>query len=181
MDADLELRREAYAAFMHEFVDESDRACVILASAEIELRFQQLFEKVLVTNSKLKKDLFDFRGPLGGFSSRVKLAFSMGLIDKEFFEVLEAFRAIRNEIVHKGSGASLADPKLIMLSNEMLKPFKKSPKFSTWMNEHDHLTKTQIEFRYALSFVILMIEYSTQEATKIKLRTQSCDPEKYIQ
>lgn len=180
MEDNFDARKDAYVAFMDEFMNESDRACIILASAEIEHRLQLLFEKVLHTNAKLRRDLFGYRGALGGFSTRAKLAYALGLIDKQFFDYLEEFRAIRNKIVHDGAGASLEDASLVASTEKILQSFRISRKFATWANEHGHLTLKQIEFRYALSFMILMLEYATQEATKIQVRTQSCNPETYI-
>jgi len=70
--------REAFAEFMDEFMNESDRACIILASAEMEARFELLFSKFLKANAKLREHLFSFTGPLGSFSARVKMAYGGG-------------------------------------------------------------------------------------------------------
>ena len=103
--------RDAFGDFMDEFMNESDRACIILASAEIEVRLELLFEELIKSKSnKFRKDLFDFTGPLGSLSARIKMAYALNLITKDFYDLLELFRSIRNKIVHKGTEASLETP-----------------------------------------------------------------------
>ena len=72
----------------HDFMGESDRASIILASAEMEVRLELLFTKFLKTNSELRKSLFSFVGPLGSFSARIKMAYALNLITKEFYDLL---------------------------------------------------------------------------------------------
>jgi hypothetical protein len=172
--------RDAFGEFMDEFMNESDRACIILASAEMETRFELLFGKFLKANAKLKEDLFNFTGPLGSFSSRVKMAYALGIIAKDFYDLLELFRLIRNKIVHKGTAASLADPDIKVLCSKILQNFRKSEKFKRWAFRVEGLTEDQYQFRHALSFIIVMIEHTTKFLDPLNTVPHSCDPEEYI-
>ena len=135
--------RQAFNNFMTEFMNESDRACVILASAEMEVRLELLFIRFLKTNADLRKDLFSFAGPLGSFSARIKMAYALNLITKDFYSTLDLFRAIRNKIVHKGVHASLEEPDLKTQRDELLKPFINSNKFNSWTFKEVHLSEDQ--------------------------------------
>lgn len=172
--------REAFSHFMDEFMYESDRACIILASAEMEARLELLFSKFLITNSNLKKELFSFTGPLGSFSSRIKMAFALNLIDKDFYKLLDLFRSIRNKIVHKGVHTSLEDADIEGLCKEFLSYFTTSRKFNSWVFSNENLSIMQRQFRSAISFVIIMIEHTTVFVERTNVTPHSCNPEIYI-
>jgi DNA-binding MltR family transcriptional regulator len=172
--------RDVFAVFMNEFMNEGDRACIILASAEMEARFQLLFEKLLGVNSRLKKELFGFTGPLGAFSARVKMAYALKIITKDFFDLLEAFRSLRNKIVHKGVHASLKDPDVSKASQSILRYFRESKKFKKWAFAIEGMDQEQSEFRHALSFMILMIEHTTEFLEPTRITPHSCDPEEFL-
>lgn len=172
--------RDAFAGFMDEFMNESDRACIILASAEMEARFQLLFEKLLRVNSALEKKLFGFNGPLATFSARVKMAYALKIIAKDFFDLLEAFRSVRNKIVHKGVRTSLKDPEVAKASEAILAHFSKSRKFERWAFAISGMDRDQYQFRHAIGFMIAMIEHTTEFLEPIAMKPHSCDPEEFL-
>lgn len=172
--------REVFHDFMEEFMGESDRASIILASAEMEVRLELLFTKFLTTNSELRQSLFSFTGPLGSFSARIKMAYALNLITKDFYELLDVFREIRNKIVHKGVHASLESPELKYACQKLLLYFKNSEKFDSWVFKIDGLTENQYRFRSAISFIIVMIEHTTESLEHINITPHSCNPEEYI-
>ena len=45
--------------------------------------------------------MFQSSGPLGSFSTKISLAYLMGLISEEFFKGLEIMRHIRNRFAHR--------------------------------------------------------------------------------
>lgn len=51
-----------------------------------------------------------FNAPLGTFSSRIKAAYSFGLLMKEQFEDLETLRRVRNKFAHNWEGVGLEQP-----------------------------------------------------------------------
>jgi DNA-binding MltR family transcriptional regulator len=86
-----------------DLVEESDRGCVLVGAAILERRLEDIFRHVFDRNGiakKLQDALFDANGPLGTFSSKAKLAYSLGLIPKNTYEDLDAVRRIRNDFAH---------------------------------------------------------------------------------
>lgn len=159
---------------------ESDRACIILASAEMEVRLELLFKRFLNTNSELRQSLFSFVGPLGSFSARIKMAYALSLITKDFYDLLNLFRDIRNKIVHKGVHVSLEDPAVKSSCEELIDYFSKSKKFERWAYNIEGLSDKQNRFRSAISFMIIMIEHAAQTVEQINVEPHSCDPEEFI-
>ena len=177
---ELHTGREVFHGFLEEFISESDRASIILASAEMEVRLELLFTKFLKTNSELRQSLFSFVGPLGSFSARIKMAYALNLITKEFYELLDIFRDIRNKIVHKGVHASLEEPEVKESCEKILKYFSNSPKFDSWVFKIEGLTENQYRFRSAISFIIVMIEHTTEFLEPMNVTPHSCNPEEHI-
>ena len=88
--------------------DERGLALALAAFAEDTLG--RLLTTYLI-DCKQAKDLVDgFNAPLGTLASRMKAAFSFGLLTKEQYEDLEVARKIRNRFAHDWEGVSLAQP-----------------------------------------------------------------------
>lgn len=84
-----------------ELEKESDRGCALLAAAFLENELAALLDYFLVeTSESFKKQLFDFNGPLGTFSSRIKIAYALGLISRKTKDALDLIRKIRNRFAH---------------------------------------------------------------------------------
>lgn len=179
-ESEYERRREEYVLFMEEFMNESDRACIIVASANMESRLQTMLTTFLSLNKASAKELFSFNGPLGTLSSRLKLAYALRLIDKAFFSHLETFRKIRNDVVHHGASVSLTEPSINARVQSILSYFRQSKKFNRWATKIEKLNEDQKDFRYCLSFLALMIEHTTINLQPIINQSHSCDPELYI-
>ncbi len=86
-----------------ELLNESDRGCVLVGAAMLEQSLEGLFQHVFKNNEipkKVQSSLFDFNGALSNFSSKIKLAYSLGFISKRLYEDLETVRKIRNGFAH---------------------------------------------------------------------------------
>ena len=84
-------------------MEESDRGCVLVAAAILENCLEELFRNIFTRNKvskKLQDSIFDFNNPLSTFSSKIKLAYSLGHISRQLFEDLETIRKIRNKFAH---------------------------------------------------------------------------------
>lgn len=100
--------------------NESDRGVVLISSELIHNYLTNLFEKYLILNSKLKDTLLNNPlAPLNTFSNKIKMAYSLGLIDKNQFNNLECIRKIRNKFAHRIFDASFDDPEIIGWCNEL--------------------------------------------------------------
>jgi len=94
--------------------NESDRGVVLISAELIHNYLTKLFQKRLILNSKLRKDIIDnSMAPLHTFSSKIKMAYSLCLIDKEHYENLECIRQIRNKFAHRIFDASFDDDEII--------------------------------------------------------------------
>lgn len=79
---------------------ESDRGCCLLAVSFLENELKLLLSEKLVGEKKTKEDLFGVNGPLGTFSSKIILSFSIGLLSKSLKNDINSIRKIRNEFGH---------------------------------------------------------------------------------
>jgi DNA-binding MltR family transcriptional regulator len=79
---------------------ESDRGCCLLAVSFLDNELKLLLEEKLIGDAKFKNNLFDVNGPLGNFSSKINLSFSIGVICNELKNDINVIRKIRNEFGH---------------------------------------------------------------------------------
>ncbi|MBS7788311.1 hypothetical protein KIH23_13465 [Flavobacterium sp. CYK-55] len=80
--------------------EETDRGCALLAVSFLEQSIEKCLSNKLIGSKNHKKLLFDFNGPLGNFSNKLSISYSVGLIDKVEFEELQKIRQIRNLFAH---------------------------------------------------------------------------------
>lgn len=100
--------KEPSSLTFDEFADEllaetQPRALIILASSQIDFTLRGVIEAYLLPKSTKAKDpdeLLDGDVPLGTFSSRIKIVRRLGLIDENFYELLNKLRGIRNSAAH---------------------------------------------------------------------------------
>lgn len=102
------MRKEPKTLTFDEFADEllaehQPRALVILASAQIDTQLRQVVEGFLwpkVGKAKDADELFDGESPLSSFSSRIKIAVRLGIIDGHLADALDKLRDVRNQAAH---------------------------------------------------------------------------------
>ena len=127
---------------LQEFLDdlrlESERAAVILAVAKLDVALFELLSKFLLSPPSSQDNLLDQDGPLSAFSSRINIAYRLGLIDAEFTRSLHLVRRIRNAFAHDISGCSLeAGPQRDRV-RELANPFLRSSDFRLINNIYIH-------------------------------------------
>jgi DNA-binding MltR family transcriptional regulator len=86
--------------FLQEFNGESDRGAVLTAGAYLDERLSEMLKGFLAEVKETDDLLFGFNAPIGTFSSRIKAAYSLGLIQENEFKELNTIRKIRNEFGH---------------------------------------------------------------------------------
>lgn len=83
MKEDIDLNK-----FSEMLKNESDRGVVLISAELINNYLTSLFEKYLILNKDLRKDILEYSlAPLHTFSNKIKMAYSLGLIDKEKYKV----------------------------------------------------------------------------------------------
>jgi len=91
-----------------EFEKESDRAVVVLGAAKLDNLLYQLLAARLIPCSSGDDELLDGDRPLSTFSSRINIAYRLGLITHNFAKALHLVRKLRNDFAHEYSGISIA-------------------------------------------------------------------------
>lgn len=80
--------------------DETDRGCALMAASFLDNRIKQLIERQLISD-KCTDELLSPSGPIGTFSNRINIAFSMALIPSAMRRDLHILRKIRNDFAHE--------------------------------------------------------------------------------
>lgn len=98
-----------YLPYLEELGKESPRGKVLISTGFMEQVLKEILCAFLMEN-KVAEELFEGgNAPLGTFSARTKLAFTLGLISEKEFQDLDLIRKIRNEFAHNVK-ASFDDP-----------------------------------------------------------------------
>jgi DNA-binding MltR family transcriptional regulator len=93
-------------AVLDEIKGASDRALGIIAESLVEIHLTKLIKQAFIQETKVgsketvQAKMFQSSGPLGPFSTKIRMAYLMGLISEEFFKNLEIMRDIRNRFAH---------------------------------------------------------------------------------
>jgi len=115
MKEDIDLNK-----FSEMLKNESDRGVVLISAELINNYLTSLFEKYLILNKDLRKDILEYSlAPLHTFSNKIKMAYSLGLIDKEKYKDLDYIRKIRNKFAHRIFDASFEDIEIIKWCKEI--------------------------------------------------------------
>lgn len=97
----IEEQFEEILSFRRAISSESDRGCVLFAASYLDASLSKLLCESLVANKNVEKDLFEGTMPLATFSSRIKMAFYLGLISQKCRQNLDMIRSIRNDFAHR--------------------------------------------------------------------------------
>ena len=107
-EANLSMR--AVHKFRESLTPETDRGCALMAAAFLDERIMDLIKANLVSDARLAQKAFDASGPLGSFSSRIDMAYLMGLIPKNALRDLHLLRKIRNDFAHVSDKLTFETP-----------------------------------------------------------------------
>ncbi|TXI09803.1 MAG: hypothetical protein E6Q76_04985 [Rhizobium sp.] len=129
-------RSELLFRIKEELAKESDRGCALVAAAYLESELHDLLRGFLVQQNEAQaKALFDFNGPLGTFSSKIKMSYALGLISAETQRGLDALRKIRNEFAHLHEPVTFGSDAVKQRTNGMLEHVKEH-----WVSTRDEFT-----------------------------------------
>lgn len=95
---------EPVGKFIASLYQETDRGCALMAAAYLDDALSELLKKNLIKDKKISDRLFESNQPLGNFSSKIDVAYALGLIGKNICQNLHLVRKIRNDFAH------VADP-----------------------------------------------------------------------
>lgn len=96
-----------YKEMLAEVKTETDRSCALILAANLENRLKDLLTDFLINMSPAAlKEIFEGTNPLSTFSSRITMAFSLGLLSEQEYHDLNPIRRIRNSFAHEEHGWS---------------------------------------------------------------------------
>jgi len=97
------LDSNSWEQFRQEFTNADDRSCALLGAAYLDHCLELLLLRALV-KCEATDNLLGETNPLGTFSAKIKMAFSLNLIPLVIFQDLEVIRKIRNAFAHQLNG-----------------------------------------------------------------------------
>ena len=139
---------EDFSYFLREFNKESARGAVLSASAFLDERLEDILSAFFIDVKSTKELLNGFNAPLGTFSSRIKVAYSLGLIEKNEYDTLNVIRKIRNEFGHKWKNISFSTPRIQDLCKNLI-----------WMGPKEIEDKTDSRGRFNFAVAILLTNF----------------------
>ncbi|WP_051201454.1 MltR family transcriptional regulator [Christiangramia portivictoriae] len=112
--------------------NETDRGCCLMAVSYLDFELERMLKEKLVGSKKHLNLLFDFNGPLGSFSSKINLSFSLGFISKPTLDDLNIIRKIRNEFGHSyellNFNSDFIASRIIGLKSTFYEPGEREPR-----------------------------------------------------
>lgn len=163
------LSAEDFLEIIAEFKGESDRATVILAAAKVDAMLYLLISKTLLPITTSQDELLDGDSPLGTFSSRINIAFRLGLISPSFTKALNILRKIRNSFAHEVKGGSLKTGGHSDRIRELLIPFQNLKIYQAIRKDNfDNKEGLDIDFRIISTLMIIRLDVAIYYAEPIK-------------
>lgn len=98
--------------FRSEIETQNDISVAILSGAYLDLLLEQLLRTFLVIDGDIQDKLFAADRPLSTFSSRINIAYSLGLLTKSEYNDLNRVRHIRNEFAHSLHGLTFDEARI---------------------------------------------------------------------
>ena len=130
-EADVDGIRKTFIETLHK---ESDRGCVLVATAMIDEGLEVLLREYMTADEKAIKacvePLFVGFGPLKSFWAKTQLARALGLVDDWMYADMERIRKLRNLFAHSYQRADFDDPRVIALTDALVGADKAVQSFS---------------------------------------------------
>jgi len=161
---------EWHDIFIKEFQKESDRACVILSVAMLDLALETILKARLVPTSSSEDELLEGAyAPISTFSARIDLAHRIGLISTQLCRDLHIIRKIRNDFAHNITGCSFEDTSVRSRIIELTRSSGLDKKLPEKRKQFP--TECRGDFQMTVSWMLWYLWYLSQEVTSIKPAT----------
>ena len=107
---DLPDTHEELSDFLQRLDKESDRAAVIVGAAYLDTALERVIANFMIDDPKAVEQLFEPGGRFADFSTKIVVAYCLGLIDPLECADLRAVLQMRNEFAHAFADLSLDQP-----------------------------------------------------------------------
>jgi mannitol operon repressor len=98
-----------FQGFFDELHSETDRSAAIIVAAFLDEHLKQLLINYFVNDEKETDLLLSSDAALGSFGARIRAAYCLGLLPKEYFQPLKIIKDIRNAFAHQLHGRAFND------------------------------------------------------------------------
>jgi hypothetical protein len=98
--------------------NESDLPLILVAASYLDACLASILKRKLKESSVTNK-LLEVNGPLGSFSTRSDLCYSLGLIPKKLYQDLQIIAQMRNETAHHHLELNFGDNKVSDLCSKL--------------------------------------------------------------
>ena len=94
-------RDESDKPIIKEISEQTDRGAALIAAAYLEERLTDAIKARLVRDPDIEGRLFKGTGPIAAFSTKIDLAFQLGIYENDIRRLLHTVRNIRNGFAHR--------------------------------------------------------------------------------
>lgn len=115
----IQARLDEVIEFRHSLTSESDRGCALLAASYLDGEIETLLKRHFVDEPNVVAEMLSPNGPIGSFSTRIDLAFLLGLIGSTARRDLQLIRKIRNDFGHCPHPLTFDEPSIAARCREM--------------------------------------------------------------
>jgi DNA-binding MltR family transcriptional regulator len=168
MDDFLKRNMEVVFTFRRTLSKETDRGCALMAAAFLENELESLIRLKLIGTKSQIDEMFEFNGPIGTFSSKIKMAYALGLISEQISKDFDLIRRIRNEFGHDYKPIDFTTPAISSRIDNLKEHFF----------DNGSATNRQI-FNNTVLGVLAHIHAETARAERFKARENSEKTEEF--
>lgn len=104
----------------HIMMEGTDRLCVLMGAAYLENELTKLLDSFFIKDEKIINNLYEKDRPLSSFSSRIDIAYSLGLIPAGIREDLHGISKIRHLFENASSGTGFGDEVVASLCHHLI-------------------------------------------------------------
>lgn len=151
--------------FLNIFNKETDRGSALVAASYLDEALKKIINAYLI-ESKITDELINgFNAPIGTFSSRINMSYSLGLISKEELEILNTVRKIRNDFGHKWGELSFE-----------IQPISDRVKSLNWYGPKDILDRdNKSRFNFGVVQLLVSLLWRERKVKKDKLNQKKIE------
>lgn len=96
------------------FLSESDRSAIILGASMVEAFILSALKRRMPTINADEQDrLFNFEGPCGSYSNRIRMVQALGIIDRPTRRQIELVKEMRNAAAHCHTAIQFDTPAIV--------------------------------------------------------------------